>query len=241
MPESWADHTSQSLMMERIRDRQEAGVLLARKLTFYANRPDVVALALPRGGVAVGYEIANRLNAPLDVFLVQKLAVPGYEELTVGAVAMGNVEIIDPQIVEEFCISRATVEKILGDKRKELASTERIYRAGLPALDVRGKNVILVDDGIVTGGPIRAAVEALRQLAPVRIVVAVAVAPLATVLMLAHDADEIVCHLKPRYFRSVGALYQNFPQLTDEEACRFLKKRVAELQESDYGCKHSPC
>ena len=158
------------------RDRREAGRRLAERLTAYANRPDVLVLALPRGGVPVAYEVARALGAPLDVFVVRKLGVPGYEELAMGAVATGGVCVLNHQLVERLGIPEQVINAVAARERQELARRERLYRGGRPPPDVRGRTVILVDDGLATGATMHAALEALRQQNPARIVVAVPVA-----------------------------------------------------------------
>src|SRR5438105_6479731 len=159
------------------RDRTEAGRLLAAKLTAYANRPDVIVLALPRGGVPVAYEVARALNAPLDVFLVRKLGVPGYEELAMGAVATGGVRVLNDEIVNGLRIRDDVVDAVTAWQQQELARREQLYRGDRPAPDVRGRTVILVDDGLATGATMHAAIAALRRQQPARIVVAVPTAP----------------------------------------------------------------
>ena len=158
---------------KRFRNRQEAGRLLAEQLTAYANRPDVLVLALPRGGVPVGYEVARALHAPLDVFVVRKLGVPGYEELAMGAVATGGVRVLNEEIVQRLGIPEYVIDAAVAREQQEVARRERLYRGGRPPPEVRGRTVILVDDGLATGATMRAAVMALRQLQPARIVVAV--------------------------------------------------------------------
>jgi predicted phosphoribosyltransferase len=207
-------------MDEQFPDREEAGRLLAQRLAAYKDRPDVIVLALPRGGVVVAREIAELLQAPLDVFLVRKLGVPGFEELAMGAVATGGEPMIDPQIVEEFRLSDVEIRRVVEIERRELQRREAVYRRGRPALDVRNRIVILVDDGIATGATIRVAIAALRKLIPQRIIVAAGIAPLSTYLILRAEADEVVCLLTPREFRAVGQFYRDFPQLTDKEVCK---------------------
>jgi len=158
---------------ERFRDRREAGRLLAQKLAAYANRPDVLVLALPRGGVPVAYEVARALGAPLDVFVVRKLGVPGYEELAMGAVATGGARVLNEQIVRDLHIPEYVIDRIEAEQREELARRERVYRGGRPPLQVSGRTAIVADDGLATGATMRAAVKALRQLQPERIIVAV--------------------------------------------------------------------
>src|ERR1700694_3220846 len=161
------------MLSQRIfRDRREAGRLLAEKLAVFANRPDVIVLALPRGGVPVGYEVARALGAPLDVFVVRKLGVPGYEELAMGAVASGGLRVLNDNVVKTLRIPDHVIEAVVAQEEKELARRERLYRGGRPFPDLRGRTVILVDDGLATGATMQAAVEALRQRQPARIVVA---------------------------------------------------------------------
>lgn len=225
-------------MDEQFPDREEAGRLLAERLAAYKNRPDVIVLALPRGGVVVAREIADFLHAPLDVFLVRKLGVPGFEELAMGAIATGGEPMIDPQIVEEFRLSDIEIRHVAEVEQSELERREGVYRHGRPALDVRNRIVILVDDGIATGATIRVAIAALRKLTPQRIVVAAGVAPLSTYLILGAEADEVVCLLTPREFRAVGQFYSDFPQLTDEEVCKLLDRagpRVAKHADASLG------
>ena len=211
-------------MRVQFRDREEAGRLLAHKLWGYKDRRDVIVLGLPRGGVAIGHEIAETLAVPLDVFLVRKLGVPGFEELAMGAIAMGGEQVVDPDIVEELDITGSAIRQVAAVEKKELERRERVYRHSRPPLDVHDKTVILTDDGIATGATIRVAIAALRKMNPARIVVAAGVAPLSTYLTLTSEADEVVCLLTPREFRAVGDFYSDFPQLTDEEVCKLLSE-----------------
>src|SRR3982074_283716 len=190
-------------MPERFRNRNEAGRLLAEKLTAYANRPDVLVLALPRGGVPVAYEVARALAAPLDVFLVRKLGVPGYEELAMGAVATGGVRVLNDQIVQQLSIPSYVIDAVAAQEQQELARRERLYRGGRPPPDVRGRTVILVDDGLATGATMRAAVRALRQLQPARIVVAIPTAAPETCEELRAEVDEVICAITPEPFHVV--------------------------------------
>lgn len=203
--------------MERLFDREQAGRLLAEKLAGYAGRSDVVVLALPRGGIPVAHEIAETLGAPMDIFLVRKLGVPGFEELAMGAVAMGGAKFVDPDVVDAFHVSAEAVEQVVQAERREMARREMEYRGDRRPIEVRGRVVILVDDGIATGSTMRVAIAALRQLGPLRVVVATGVAPLSTSMLLAAEADEFVSLLTPREFRAVGQFYDSFPQLTDED------------------------
>jgi erythromycin esterase-like protein/predicted phosphoribosyltransferase len=207
------------------RDRREAGRLLAEKLAAYANRPDVLVLALPRGGVPVGYEVARALSAPLDVFVVRKLGVPGYEELAMGAVATGGVRVLNDQLVERLGIPESLIDAVAARERQELARRERLYRGNRPPPDVRGRTVILVDDGLATGATMYAAIEALRQQNPARIVVAVPTASPETCEEMKTKADEVICAITPEPFHAVGRWYRDFSQTTDEEVGVLLAQR----------------
>jgi putative phosphoribosyl transferase len=198
-------------------DREQAGQLLGERLAKYADRDDVLILALPRGGVPIAREIAKRLRAPMDIFVVRKLGVPGFEELAMGAIAAGGAEYIDENVVESLHISREAIDGVVQAERAEMARRERAYRGARGAIDVRGRVVILVDDGIATGSTVRVAIAALRGLGPARVIVATGVAPASTAKMLAAEADEFVALLTPVDFRAVGQFYENFPQLSDED------------------------
>jgi len=199
------------------RDRREAGRLLAEKLAAYANRPDVLVLALPRGGVPVAYEVARGLGAPLDVFVVRKLGVPGYEELAMGAIATGGVRVLNDQLVERLGIGDQAIEAIAARERQELERRERLYRGDRPPLDVRGRTVILVDDGLATGATMHAAIDALRQQNPARIVVAVPTASPEACEEMKEKADDVICAITPEPFYAVGRWYHDFSQTADEE------------------------
>jgi erythromycin esterase-like protein/predicted phosphoribosyltransferase len=207
------------------RDRSEAGRLLAEKLTAYANRPDVLVLALPRGGVPVAYEVARALNAPLDVFVVRKLGIPGYEELAMGALATGGVRVLNDDVVERLRIPNYVIDAVAAQEQQELTRRERLYRGGRPPPDVRGRTVILVDDGLATGATMHAAIQALRQLQPGRIVVAVPTAAPETCEALRAEVDEVICTITPEPFHAVGRWYENFSQTTDEEVRDLLARR----------------
>ena len=200
---------------------------LPTKLAAYANRPDVIVLALPRGGVPVAYEVARALNAPLDIFLVRKLGVPGYEELAMGAIATGGVRVLNDQLVGGLRIPDYIVDEVAASEQQELARRERLYRGDRPAPDVRGRTVILVDDGLATGATMLAAVKALRQQQPARIVVAVPTASPETCEQLRAEVDDIICAITPEPFHAVGLWYEDFSQTTDEEV-RDLLARSAE-------------
>jgi predicted phosphoribosyltransferase len=209
-------------MANRFRDRREAGGRLAAHLAAYAGRPDVVVLALPRGGVPVASEVARALGAPLDVFLVRKLGVPFHRELAMGAIASGGVRVLNTAILEALGIPVEAVDAVAREEEAELARREREYRGDRAAPDVRGKVVILVDDGLATGATMRAAATALRRLGPARIVVAVPTASAEACADLAEAADEVVCAETPAPFLAVGAWYEDFSETTDDDVRRLL-------------------
>jgi len=209
--------------MSRFRDRRDAGRLLAAKLGAYANRPDVLVLALPRGGVPVAAEVAQALGAPLDVFLVRKLGVPGHEELAMGAIASGGVRVLNEDLVRTLAIPPQTIETVTREEELELARREQAYRSDRAAMDVRGRTVIVVDDGLATGATMRAAAQALRSRGPARVVIAVPVAARETRDALTSEVDEIVCGMTPEPFHSVGLWYDDFSQTTDDEVRAFLE------------------
>ena len=209
------------------RDRADAGRRLAAKLRRYMGRDDVVVLALPRGGVPVGYEVARALGAPLDVFGVRKLGVPGHEELAMGAIASGGVRVLNEEVVRQLGIPAALIEQVAAREGHELERRESAYRDGRPRPDVRDKIVILVDDGLATGATMRAAVAALRRLDPARIVVAVPVGAHDTCAELTDEADEVVCGVTPEPFVAVGIWYEDFGQTTDDEVRDLLARAAA--------------
>ena len=198
-------------------NRREAGEELATKLAAYANRPDVLVLALPRGGVPVGFAVARALNVPLDVFLVRKLGVPGHEELAMGAVASGGVRVLNPDVVEMLRIPAAIIDTVASRELQEIERRERRYRARRPAVEVQGRTLILVDDGLATGATMRAAVTALRQRRPARVIVAVPTAAPETCADLRTEVDEVVCARTPEPFYAVGLWYDDFTQVSDDE------------------------
>jgi len=206
------------------RDRSEAGRVLAERLKEYADRPDVIVLALPRGGVPVGYEIAAALHAPLDVFLVRKLGLPGHEELAMGAIATGGVRVLNPDVVRPLQIADEIIDAVAQQELRELERRERLYRDDRPPPDVQGRIVILVDDGLATGSTMRAAVAALRQQQPARIIVAVPVGAAETCAEFQSEADEVVCARTPEPFYAVGLWYSDFSQTTDEEVRELLQR-----------------
>lgn len=205
-------------------DRREAGQVLARQLGHYAGRGDVIVLALPRGGVPVGFEVAEALRAPLDVFVVRKLGTPGQEELALGAIATGGVRVLNEEVIGAVGIPERTIDAIAARELSELERRELHYRGNRAPAEVAGRIVILADDGLATGSSMRAAVLALRQLGPSRIVVAVPVASASTCERLRGDADEVICTYTPANFFAVGQWYRSFEQTSDEEVRDFLAK-----------------
>jgi predicted phosphoribosyltransferase len=205
-------------------NRISAGRLLAKKLHDYADRSDVIVLALPRGGVPVAYEVSHALNAPLDVFLVRKLGVPGQEELAMGAIATGNVRVLNEDVVNYLGISADLLDKVAAREQRELARREKLYRGASAPLNVSGRTVIIVDDGLATGSTMRAAVNALKRLGPAKIIVAAPVAARETCESFKTDVDSTcVCVMSPESFQGVGLWYRDFSQTTDEEVCLLLK------------------
>jgi putative phosphoribosyl transferase len=211
-------------MERRFRDRRDAGRVLAGKLMDHAGRPDCLVLALPRGGVPVAYEVALALHAPLDVIVVRKLGVPGQEELAMGALASGDVRVLNDEVVSALGISREVLDAVTEQQRRELQRREAAYRGARPPIDVRDRLVILVDDGLATGATMRAAAAALRQQGPRRLVIAVPTAALETCHALAAEVDEIVCAMTPEPFHAVGLWYEDFSQTTDDEVRELLER-----------------
>lgn len=207
------------------RDRIDAGCQLASRLIHYANRPDVVVLALPRGGVPVGLEVAQKLNVAMDVFLVRKLGVPGREELAMGAIASGGIRVTNESVVRELNLSPGIIDQVAGTEERELARREQMYRDARPQPELRGRTVILVDDGLATGSTMRAAIAAARTRKPARIVVAVPIAAPAVCAELEVEVDEVICAETADPFIAVGYWYDDFTPITDEEV-RDLLARV---------------
>ena len=198
--------------------------MLATTLQEYANRNDVVVLALPRGGVPVGFEVAKALHTPLDVFVVRKLGLPGQEELAMGAIASGGVRVLNRDLLRALAIPEEVVDQITQEEQRELERREREYRDERSPIDVRGKTVILVDDGLATGSSMRVAVLALKQKGPAQVVVAVPVAPADTCAELQSVADKVVCAVTPQPFLGVGQWYEDFSQISDEEVRELLRR-----------------
>jgi putative phosphoribosyl transferase len=213
-------------MKQRFHDRTEAGKLLAAQLGEYADRSDVWVLGLPRGGVAVAYEIAQALNLPLDICLVRKLGVPGQPELAMGAIAAGDVMVLNHEILKALGISRLAMQQVLENERQELECRDRAYRENRPEPDVQGKTVILVDDGIATGSTLQAAIATLREKHPKEIVVAVPVAPAAACESLRAIVDKVICLSTPEPLNSIGMWYVDFSQTSDQEVRYLLAQQT---------------
>ena len=209
-------------------NRAEAGRLLAEKLEKYAGRDDVIVLGLPRGGVPVAYEVAKRLSVPLDVFIVRKLGVPGFEELAAGAIASGGVRVLNQDVMRSLPNADETIESITARETAELERREQSYRDGRPAPELRNRVVILVDDGLATGATMHAAVKALRQRGVAKIVVAVPVGPPDTCREFEDEADETICASTPEFFQAVGQYYEDFSQTSDEEVRELLARAAQE-------------
>jgi predicted phosphoribosyltransferase len=212
----------------RYRDRREAGRMLADRLRHFAGHQDVIVLALPRGGVPVAFEVAMAIGAPLDVFMVRKLGLPGHPEFALGAIASGGIRIVNDDVIRYYRIPAAAIDQIAGAEQQELERRERAYRGARPPLNLEGRVVILVDDGLATGSTMRAAVVAVRRQLPSQIVVAVPVGARQACRALDQVADDVVCAMTPEPFRAVGLWYQNFEQTTDDDVRRLLAVAAAE-------------
>jgi putative phosphoribosyl transferase len=210
------------LKRQRFRDRRDAGRQLAHELERYSGTADLIVLALPRGGIPVGYEVARHLDAPFDAMLVRKLGVPGHEELAMGAIASGGTRILNEEVVRSLDIDEAQIAAVADREQAELERRERLYRGGAPAPKVRERTVIVVDDGLATGSTMRAATAAIRARGPKAIVIATPVASPAACAELESDAEEIACALVPEPFVAVGAWYERFDPPSDEEIKELL-------------------
>jgi putative phosphoribosyl transferase len=210
-------------MMKLFRDRRDAGRQLAAKLSDYAGRSDLLVLALPRGGVPVGYEVARALSAPLDVFIVRKLGAPDREELAIGALASGGVTVLNHELVRRLRVTQPELDEIVSREAAELRRREALFRPDRPSLDLKGRTIILVDDGLATGSTMYAAVIAIRRQKPTRLIVAVPVSVAATCDHLRPYADEVICARTPEPFYAVGLWYEDFTQTTDEEVRELLQ------------------
>lgn len=211
-------------MAEKFANRAEAGRQLAERLVAYRGREDAIVLGLPRGGVPVAYEVAQRLALPLDVFVVRKLGVPGYEELAMGAIASGNVSVLNQDVMRALPDSEAILEMVRAREKMELERREILYRQDRPALNLRGRVAILVDDGLATGATMRAAAAALRKQGVAKIVVAVPVGAPETCREIEAEVDETICAVMPAFFHGVGQFYEDFSQTTDEEVRELLTR-----------------
>ena len=210
--------------MALFKDRRDAGKKLAQKLSAYASRSDVVILALPRGGVPVAYEVALTLNAPLDIFTVRKLGLPGHEELAMGAIATGGARVINQDVVRSFHVPQGVVEAVAKQELRELERRERAFRGDRMMREVHDKTAILIDDGLATGASMQAAIKGLRAKDPTRIVVAVPTAPLETCEAFKQLVDEMICATTPEPFYGVGQWYEDFSQVTDDQVQTFLEQ-----------------
>lgn len=213
--------------MARFLNRRDAGTKLAQKLVHYANQPNVIVLALPRGGVPVGYEVARALNIPLDVFIVRKLGLPGHEELAIGALASGGVRVLNDDIIRMLSIPQEVIDRLTQRELQELQRREKLYRGEQPAPQVHDRTAILVDDGLATGATMEAAILAVRQSQPARVVGAAPVGAADTCRRLAVVADEVVCVATPEPFQAVGLWYERFDQTSDDEVIELLRLGAA--------------
>lgn len=211
-------------LMDKFSDRRCAGIILARYLYNYANQSNVIVLALPRGGVPVGYEIALALSVPLDIFIVRKLGIPGHEEVAMGAIASGDIVIFNETLINNLQLDQSSIDSILQSEQQELIRRERLYRGNRSFPVLSGKTVILVDDGMATGASMQAAVAALRKHEPASIIIAIPVAARQTCDEIAKLVDRMVCPMKPINFYAVGLWYENFSQVTDDEVMTLLEK-----------------
>ena len=218
-----------AIRMIRFHNRRDAGKKLAEKLTHYAGRPDVLVLALPRGGVPVAYEVCRRLNVPMDIFIVRKLGLPGREELAIGAIATGEVRVLNEDVIRMLNIPEEVIRFVSRKELEELKRREQSYRGDRPRPDVLDRTVILIDDGLATGASMRAAVKGLRAQHPARIVIAVPAAAAEICEAFRHEVDEIVCAMTPEPFQGVGRWYEDFSQTTDDEVQALLEESKQQL------------
>ena len=215
--------------MERFKDRRDAGRVLARKLSTYTGQADVIILALPRGGVPVAYEVALALNAPLDIFLVRKLGLPGREELAIGAIASGGIRVLNEDIIRVLGVPEEVINIVARNELQELQRREHNYRGDRPAPEVRDRKVILIDDGLATGASMRAAVVGVRAQHPARIVIAVPAAAPELCNAFQFEVDEMVCAMTPEPFYGLSRWYEDFSQTTDEDVRMFLREANHQL------------
>lgn len=208
--------------IKKFLDRRDAGKCLVDPLKAYAKKSDVIILALPRGGVPVAYEIANALSLPLDIFIVRKLGVPGYPELAMGAIAFGEMILLNEEIIRDFEIAKEAIEAVITTEKKELARRNQVYRHERPFPSLTQKTIIVVDDGIATGATMRTAIKALRQEKPAHIIVAIPVIEKSLIASIAHHVDQVISILQPEQLNAVGNWYEDFSQTTDEEVHQLL-------------------
>jgi putative phosphoribosyl transferase len=220
-------------------DRTDAGRKLAAKLMAYADSPNLLVLALPRGGVPIAHEIARALHASLDIFLVRKLGMPGNEELAMGAIASGGVRVLNPEAMSWSDLSELIIDEVAKREQKELERREHLYRGDRPPLDISGRTAILVDDGLATGATMRAAAIALRRKKPLKIVVAVPVAPPETCEAFRNEVEEVICAITPEPFIAVGAWYSDFPQTSDEEVRQLLEQASRDQHSDSPAAEHA--
>lgn len=213
--------------MYQFPNRESAGLALAELLTQYKNNPNTIVLALPRGGVPVAYQIAHALHVPLDVFIVRKLGVPGYEELAMGALAMNNVKLFNQDILKHYNINQKQIDFVIEREQAELDRRVRAYRGNRPPLTITGKTIILVDDGVATGATLKVAIKAIQEQKPKKLIVAVPVADPTISQEIAALADEFYCPLQPAHLQAVGAWYVDFSQTSDEEVSELLSSKIS--------------
>jgi predicted phosphoribosyltransferase len=218
--------------MSFFNDRIDAGKRLAERLSEYANREDVLILALPRGGVPVAFEVAKELNVKMDIFIVRKLGVPGNEELAMGAIASGNIRVLNEDVIRSFRIPQKAIDEATANELGELERRERIYRKNRPVPKISGSTVILIDDGLATGATMRAAVAAVKTKNPAKVIIAVPVAAPDTCSDFGSEVDEVMCVATPEPFYGVGAWYEDFSQTTDKEVCDLLDRATKIKPES---------
>lgn len=218
--------------MSFFNDRTDAGKILSERLSEYANREDVLILALPRGGVPVAFEVAKELNLKMDIFIVRKLGVPGNEELAMGAIASGNIRVLNEDVIRSFRIPQKAIDEATANELGELERRERIYRKNRPVPKISGSTVILIDDGLATGATMRAAVAAVKTKNPAKVIIAVPVAAPDTCSDFGSEVDEVMCVATPEPFYGVGAWYEDFSQTTDKEVCDLLDKATKIKPES---------
>lgn len=211
----------------RFANRAEAGRMLAEALSNYIGRSDILVLALPRGGVPVAYEVAKKLSAPLDLWLVRKLGVPGQEELALGALAGKKILVLNDDIINALNIDQSAIDKVIAREQAELERRNRLYRQGRPAPDVEGKTIIIIDDGLATGATMRAAIASLRQAGAAQVIAAVPVGAKSTCMKIEQEADKLVCLYMPEPFYGVGQWYSDFSQTSDEEVLSLLNRAAS--------------